>query len=111
MQGKPDDVAINGRGAADIVEPQVDARIDAEVQEMLDETPRKRSRTARDVKMEGIFGTKARLRLNKASIWQMKECEQKPEPPLRATGRHRFKPFRHTHLGQFAPLGGEQTEA
>ncbi|GKD99562.1 hypothetical protein Tco_1387546, partial [Tanacetum coccineum] len=34
--------------------PQADARIDAEVEEMLDGTPRKKSRTARDdVKMEG----------------------------------------------------------
>nr|GEZ14997.1 external alternative NAD(P)H-ubiquinone oxidoreductase B2, mitochondrial-like [Tanacetum cinerariifolium] len=44
---------------------------------------------------------------------RMKECEEKPEGPLRFrdTGRHRFKPFRYTHLGQFAPLGGEQTAA
>ncbi|GJR56529.1 hypothetical protein Tco_1407050 [Tanacetum coccineum] len=41
----------------------------------------------------------------------MKECEQKPKGPLRFrdTGRHGFKPFRYTHLCQFAPLGGEQT--
>ncbi|PWA73161.1 NAD(P)H dehydrogenase B4 [Artemisia annua] len=44
---------------------------------------------------------------------RMKECEEKPEGPLRFrdTGRHRFKPFRYKHLGQFAPLGGEQTAA
>ncbi|KAK1308043.1 hypothetical protein QJS10_CPA09g01402 [Acorus calamus] len=44
---------------------------------------------------------------------QMKECEEKPEGPLRirGTGRHRFRPFRYKHLGSFAPLGGEQTAA
>ncbi|GKE00791.1 hypothetical protein Tco_1388774, partial [Tanacetum coccineum] len=43
----------------------------------------------------------------------MKECEQKPKGPLRFrdTGGHRFKPFRYMHLGQFVPLGGEQTAA
>ncbi|GLJ33096.1 hypothetical protein SUGI_0666040 [Cryptomeria japonica] len=36
-----------------------------------------------------------------------------PEGPLRftGTGRHRFRPFLYKHLGQFAPLGGEQTAA
>ncbi|KAG0499477.1 hypothetical protein HPP92_004168 [Vanilla planifolia] len=36
-----------------------------------------------------------------------------PEGPLRIreSGRHRFRPFRYKHLGQFAPLGGEQTAA
>ncbi|KAL5716605.1 NADH:ubiquinone reductase (non-electrogenic) [Ranunculus cassubicifolius] len=44
---------------------------------------------------------------------RMKECEQNPEGPLRVRdmGRHRFRPFRYRHLGQFAPLGGEQTAA
>uniref|UniRef100_A0A0D9WF80 NADH:ubiquinone reductase (non-electrogenic) n=1 Tax=Leersia perrieri TaxID=77586 RepID=A0A0D9WF80_9ORYZ len=44
---------------------------------------------------------------------RMKYCEENPEGPLRirGTGRHRFKPFRYRHLGQFAPLGGEQTAA
>ncbi|KAL2341959.1 hypothetical protein Fmac_009899 [Flemingia macrophylla] len=44
---------------------------------------------------------------------RMEECEQNPEGPLRfrEEGRHRFKPFRYKHLGQFAPLGGEQTAA
>ncbi|XP_022140190.1 external alternative NAD(P)H-ubiquinone oxidoreductase B3, mitochondrial [Momordica charantia] len=44
---------------------------------------------------------------------RMEECEQNPEGPLRfrGTGRHRFRPFRYKHLGQFAPLGGEQTAA
>ncbi|XP_071710087.1 external alternative NAD(P)H-ubiquinone oxidoreductase B2, mitochondrial-like [Rutidosis leptorrhynchoides] len=44
---------------------------------------------------------------------RMKECEENPEGPIRFrdTGRHRFKPFRYKHLGQFAPLGGEQTAA
>ncbi|GKB32362.1 hypothetical protein Tco_0871763 [Tanacetum coccineum] len=48
--------------------------------------------------------------LAKCFNW-MKECEQKPKGPLRFrdTGRHGFKPFRYTHLCQFAPLGGEQT--
>ncbi|XP_061368812.1 external alternative NAD(P)H-ubiquinone oxidoreductase B2, mitochondrial-like [Gastrolobium bilobum] len=43
----------------------------------------------------------------------MEECEKDPEGPLRfrGEGRHRFKPFRYKHLGQFAPLGGEQTAA
>ena len=64
VQGKPEVMA--GIGFAnepqDVAQDdaQVDAH-DAEVQEMQDETPRKRSRTARDVKVEGIFGTKARL--------------------------------------------------
>ncbi|KAF7803555.1 external alternative NAD(P)H-ubiquinone oxidoreductase B2, mitochondrial-like [Senna tora] len=44
---------------------------------------------------------------------RMEECEKNPEGPIRfrAEGRHRFKPFRYKHLGQFAPLGGEQTAA
>ncbi|XP_041026152.1 external alternative NAD(P)H-ubiquinone oxidoreductase B2, mitochondrial [Juglans microcarpa x Juglans regia] len=44
---------------------------------------------------------------------RMEECEKYPEGPLRfrGTGRHRFHPFRYKHLGQFAPLGGEQTAA
>ncbi|GKE43765.1 hypothetical protein Tco_1471049 [Tanacetum coccineum] len=52
--GEPGDVAVNCRGTARKERPQADARIDAEVEEMLDGTPRKKSRTARDdVKMEG----------------------------------------------------------
>ncbi|KAL7128900.1 hypothetical protein ABFS83_13G025600 [Erythranthe nasuta] len=44
---------------------------------------------------------------------KMDACEKNPEGPLRfrATGRHRFHPFRYQHFGQFAPLGGEQTAA
>lgn len=44
---------------------------------------------------------------------RMDECEKNPEGPLRfrGSGRHRFRPFRYKHLGQFAPLGGEQTAA
>ncbi|XP_031276767.1 external alternative NAD(P)H-ubiquinone oxidoreductase B2, mitochondrial [Pistacia vera] len=44
---------------------------------------------------------------------RMEECERNPEGPLRfrGSGRHRFQPFRYKHLGQFAPLGGEQTAA
>uniref|UniRef100_A0ACD5W581 Uncharacterized protein n=1 Tax=Avena sativa TaxID=4498 RepID=A0ACD5W581_AVESA len=44
---------------------------------------------------------------------RMNTCEDNPEGPLRirGAGRHRFKPFRYRHLGQFAPLGGEQTAA
>lgn len=44
---------------------------------------------------------------------RMDKCEQNPEGPVRfrADGRHRFHPFRYRHLGQFAPLGGEQTAA
>ncbi|KAJ9566563.1 hypothetical protein OSB04_002529, partial [Centaurea solstitialis] len=44
---------------------------------------------------------------------RMDECEKQPEGPLRfrESGRHRFRPFRYKHLGQFAPLGGEQTAA
>lgn len=43
----------------------------------------------------------------------MEECTQNPEGPIRFTGsgRHRFRPFRYKHFGQFAPLGGEQTAA
>ncbi|KAL8497468.1 hypothetical protein ACS0TY_020971 [Phlomoides rotata] len=44
---------------------------------------------------------------------KMDICEQNPEGPLRfrGEGKHRFQPFRYKHLGQFAPLGGEQTAA
>ncbi|KAI3456341.1 hypothetical protein Pfo_013004 [Paulownia fortunei] len=44
---------------------------------------------------------------------RMEECEENPEGPLRfrGEGRHRFRPFRYKHFGQFAPLGGEQTAA
>ncbi|XP_076953813.1 external alternative NAD(P)H-ubiquinone oxidoreductase B4, mitochondrial-like [Bidens hawaiensis] len=44
---------------------------------------------------------------------RMKECDENPEGPIRFrdSGRHRFKPFRYKHMGQFAPLGGEQTTA
>ncbi|XP_020215449.1 external alternative NAD(P)H-ubiquinone oxidoreductase B3, mitochondrial [Cajanus cajan] len=44
---------------------------------------------------------------------RMELCEKYPEGPLRfrGVGRHRFRPFRYKHLGQFAPLGGEQTAA
>ncbi|XP_047327332.1 external alternative NAD(P)H-ubiquinone oxidoreductase B2, mitochondrial-like [Impatiens glandulifera] len=44
---------------------------------------------------------------------RMEECERDPEGPIRfrGEGRHRFRPFRYKHLGQFAPLGGEQTAA
>ncbi|KAG8634436.1 hypothetical protein MANES_17G039000v8 [Manihot esculenta] len=44
---------------------------------------------------------------------RMEDAEKNPEGPLRfrGEGRHRFRPFRYKHLGQFAPLGGEQTAA
>ncbi|XP_076920183.1 external alternative NAD(P)H-ubiquinone oxidoreductase B2, mitochondrial-like [Bidens hawaiensis] len=44
---------------------------------------------------------------------RMDKCEKRPEGPIRfrESGRHRFRPFRYKHLGQFAPLGGEQTAA
>nr|CAB3482102.1 unnamed protein product [Digitaria exilis] len=44
---------------------------------------------------------------------KMKDAEEHPEGPIRirGEGRHRFLPFRYRHLGQFAPLGGEQTAA
>lgn len=44
---------------------------------------------------------------------KMKDSEENPEGPIRIreSGRHRFRPFRYKHLGQFAPLGGEQTAA
>ncbi|XP_074272136.1 external alternative NAD(P)H-ubiquinone oxidoreductase B2, mitochondrial [Silene latifolia] len=44
---------------------------------------------------------------------RMDKCEKTPEGPIRIRqdGRHRFKPFRYKHLGQFAPLGGEQAAA
>lgn len=44
---------------------------------------------------------------------RMEDCEKNPEGPLRfrGEGRHRFRPFRYKHFGQFAPLGGEQTAA
>lgn len=44
---------------------------------------------------------------------KMQAAEENPEGPIRirGEGRHRFNPFRYRHLGQFAPLGGEQTAA
>ncbi|KMT04491.1 hypothetical protein BVRB_8g181570 [Beta vulgaris subsp. vulgaris] len=44
---------------------------------------------------------------------RMEECEKNPQGPIRirGEGRHRFKPFRYRHFGQFAPLGGEQAAA
>ncbi|KAL0405881.1 UNVERIFIED_CONTAM: External alternative NAD(P)H-ubiquinone oxidoreductase B4, mitochondrial [Sesamum latifolium] len=44
---------------------------------------------------------------------RMEICEKYPEGPLRfrGAGKHRFRPFRYKHFGQFAPLGGEQTAA
>ncbi|XP_008793641.1 external alternative NAD(P)H-ubiquinone oxidoreductase B2, mitochondrial-like [Phoenix dactylifera] len=44
---------------------------------------------------------------------KMKDADENPEGPLRMreSGRHRFRPFRYRHFGQFAPLGGEQTAA
>ncbi|XP_027339746.1 external alternative NAD(P)H-ubiquinone oxidoreductase B1, mitochondrial-like [Abrus precatorius] len=40
-------------------------------------------------------------------------CTEHPEGPLRfeKSGRHKFRPFRYKHFGQFAPLGGEQAAA
>lgn len=40
-------------------------------------------------------------------------CKDNPEGPRRfvGSGRHAFVPFRYKHLGQFAPLGGEQAAA
>ncbi|GKB97274.1 hypothetical protein Tco_0983411 [Tanacetum coccineum] len=53
--GEPGDVAVNCRGTAGKERPQADARIDAEVEEMLDETPRKRSKTEKeDVELEEV---------------------------------------------------------
>ncbi|KAG8078152.1 hypothetical protein GUJ93_ZPchr0007g3087 [Zizania palustris] len=61
--------------------------------------------TAQVASQEGAYLANCFNRLN--------YCEENPEGPLRirGTGRHRFKPFRYRHLGQFAPLGGEQTAA
>ncbi|RDX94214.1 External alternative NAD(P)H-ubiquinone oxidoreductase B1, mitochondrial, partial [Mucuna pruriens] len=41
------------------------------------------------------------------------QCVDHPEGPLRfgRSGRHKFRPFRYKHFGQFAPLGGEQAAA
>lgn len=47
VQGGPDDVAGNGRDAAGIQGPQVDAQFDARVPEMQEETPKKNSKTAK----------------------------------------------------------------
>uniref|UniRef100_A0A164ZI20 NADH:ubiquinone reductase (non-electrogenic) n=1 Tax=Daucus carota subsp. sativus TaxID=79200 RepID=A0A164ZI20_DAUCS len=40
-------------------------------------------------------------------------CKSNPEGPLLfdKSGRHEFRPFLYKHLGQFAPLGGEQAAA
>ncbi|XP_047336428.1 external alternative NAD(P)H-ubiquinone oxidoreductase B2, mitochondrial-like [Impatiens glandulifera] len=61
--------------------------------------------TAQVASQQGVYLSKCFNR--------MEECEANPEGPLRfrGTGRHRFHPFRYKHLGQFAPLGGEQTAA
>nr|GEZ34199.1 ARID DNA-binding domain-containing protein [Tanacetum cinerariifolium] len=51
--GEPTDVAMNCRGTAE--RPHVSAKINAKVEEMSDETPRKRSRTEwEDVNMEDV---------------------------------------------------------
>lgn len=44
---------------------------------------------------------------------RMEVCKITPEGPqhFSGSGRHEFRPFRYKHLGQFAPLGGEQTAA
>ncbi|OIV96131.1 hypothetical protein TanjilG_13063 [Lupinus angustifolius] len=61
--------------------------------------------TAQVASQQGIYLAKCFNR--------MEDCEENPEGPLRfrGEGRHRFKPFRYKHLGQFAPLGGEKTAA
>ncbi|CAL5183361.1 unnamed protein product [Lathyrus oleraceus] len=61
--------------------------------------------TAQVASQQGIYLAKCFNR--------MEECEKNPEGPLRfrGEGRHHFNPFRYKHLGQFAPLGGEQTAA
>ncbi|KAL8497472.1 hypothetical protein ACS0TY_020974 [Phlomoides rotata] len=49
-----------------------------------------------------------------ARCFNMREkCTLEPEGPqkFRSGGRHEFLPFRYRHLGQFAPLGGEQAAA
>ncbi|KAL2518285.1 External alternative NAD(P)H-ubiquinone oxidoreductase B1 [Abeliophyllum distichum] len=45
------------------------------------------------------------------NIWE--KCKDNPEGPrkFKSGGRHEFRPFRYRHLGQFAPLGGEQAAA
>ncbi|CAA0825099.1 External alternative NAD(P)H-ubiquinone oxidoreductase B1- mitochondrial [Striga hermonthica] len=44
---------------------------------------------------------------------KMEKCKRNPEGPrkFRSGGRHEFRPFQYRHLGQFAPLGGEQAAA
>ncbi|KAL0444243.1 UNVERIFIED_CONTAM: External alternative NAD(P)H-ubiquinone oxidoreductase B1, mitochondrial [Sesamum latifolium] len=49
-----------------------------------------------------------------ARCFNMREkCKSDPEGPrkFRSGGRHEFRPFQYRHLGQFAPLGGEQAAA
>ncbi|KAL0362327.1 UNVERIFIED_CONTAM: External alternative NAD(P)H-ubiquinone oxidoreductase B1, mitochondrial [Sesamum calycinum] len=45
------------------------------------------------------------------NMWE--KCKSDPEGPrkFRSGGRHEFRPFQYRHLGQFAPLGGEQAAA
>ncbi|KAL3509503.1 hypothetical protein ACH5RR_028904 [Cinchona calisaya] len=45
------------------------------------------------------------------NLWE--KCKSNPEGPrrFRSGGRHEFRPFWYRHLGQFAPLGGEQAAA
>ncbi|KAJ8429044.1 hypothetical protein Cgig2_034073 [Carnegiea gigantea] len=44
---------------------------------------------------------------------RIEKCKENPEGPprTRGEGRHRFRPFRYKHFGQFAPLGGGTTAA
>ncbi|XP_019159096.1 PREDICTED: external alternative NAD(P)H-ubiquinone oxidoreductase B1, mitochondrial-like [Ipomoea nil] len=41
------------------------------------------------------------------------QCKRNPEGPrhFKGSGRHEFRPFSYRHLGQFAPLGGDQAAA
>lgn len=61
--------------------------------------------TAQVASQQGIYLAKCFNR------WE--HCEAHPEGPqrFRGFGRHQFRPFRYKHLGQFAPLGGEQAAA
>ncbi|TYI87924.1 hypothetical protein E1A91_D04G170400v1 [Gossypium mustelinum] len=61
--------------------------------------------TAQVAAQQGAYLSKC---FNRKSKWK-----DNPEGPrrFRGSGRHQFHPFQYKHLGQFAPLGGEQAAA
>ncbi|GJZ35978.1 hypothetical protein Tco_0581795 [Tanacetum coccineum] len=113
--GEPGDVAVNCRGTAGKERPQADARIDAEVEEMLDGTPRKKSRTARDdVKMEGNKNKRRNSRNFCGGTTQREEtrllCERILLPAHMVTSE-RVKSATHCYLSAATDLGFVYSDA